>query len=216
MDKIDKFSEGIPLLLNALNELKTLHPFIGGASILWFVYTYGITEEIVVVMAFKTAYTLQQKRRNNDQKVISLFVEMKDIMGVLLLYGFLSIYRKSLTSPSLKDVKNDELTAPDNISVKDRLNSLVERTADDIKVCSNVCDAYMKKRPLAKVILSPVWDARLLDFTKLFTERRQKFHFEISIHTSQGVDKANTKLDAIKDETRELNRQFRYLSVCPN
>jgi len=45
-------------------------------------------------MAFKTAYTLQQKRRDNDQKVISLFVEMKDIMGVLLLYGFLSIYRK--------------------------------------------------------------------------------------------------------------------------
>jgi hypothetical protein len=38
-------------------------------------------------MAFKTAYTLQQKRRDNDQKVISLFVEMKDIMGVLLLYG---------------------------------------------------------------------------------------------------------------------------------
>ena len=51
------------------------------------IYTYDITAEIVVVMAFKTAYTLQQKRRDNDQKVISLFVEMKDIMGVLLLYG---------------------------------------------------------------------------------------------------------------------------------
>jgi hypothetical protein len=43
-------------------------------------------------MAFKTAYTLQQKRRDNDQKVISLFVEMKDIMGVLLLYAFLFIH----------------------------------------------------------------------------------------------------------------------------
>jgi hypothetical protein len=123
---------------------------------------------------------------------------------------------KFLTSPSLKDVKNDELTAPDNTSIKDRLKSLVERTTDDIKVCSNVCDAYMKKRPLAKVMLSSVWDVKLLDFTKLFTERRQKFQFEITIHTSQGVNKANTKLDAIEDSTRELNKQFRYLSVCPD
>lgn len=32
-DKIDKFSEGIPVLMSALDELKTLHPFIGGVSI---------------------------------------------------------------------------------------------------------------------------------------------------------------------------------------
>jgi hypothetical protein len=74
----------------------------------------------------------------------------------------------------------------------------------------------MKKRPLAKVMLSSVWDVKLLDFTKLFTERRQKFQFEITIHTSQGVNKANKKLDSIEDATRELNKQFRYLSVCPN
>ena len=30
---IDKFAEGIPILMNALDELKTLHPFIGGALI---------------------------------------------------------------------------------------------------------------------------------------------------------------------------------------
>jgi hypothetical protein len=31
---IDKFSEGIPVLMSALDELKSLHPFIGGALIL--------------------------------------------------------------------------------------------------------------------------------------------------------------------------------------
>jgi len=30
---IDKFAEGIPILMNALDGLKTLHPFIGGALI---------------------------------------------------------------------------------------------------------------------------------------------------------------------------------------
>jgi len=32
-ERIDKFSEGIPVLMNALDELKAIHPFIGGKSI---------------------------------------------------------------------------------------------------------------------------------------------------------------------------------------
>ena len=41
--------------------------------------------EIVVVLAFQAVYTLEQKRRDNEKKVIALYVEMKDMMGVLLL-----------------------------------------------------------------------------------------------------------------------------------
>jgi hypothetical protein len=140
---------------------------------------------------------------------------MKDMMGALLLYVFPSILGCPLTSRSLKDVENDKLIALDGPNIKDRLKSLVERTADDIKTCSNVCDAYMKKRPLAKVLLSTLWDARLLDFVKLFATRRQEFEFELTLHTSQGVDKANVKLDAIGDATRELNEQFEYFFLCP-
>jgi hypothetical protein len=32
-DGIDQFSEGMPVLLNALDELKAVHPFIGGELI---------------------------------------------------------------------------------------------------------------------------------------------------------------------------------------
>jgi hypothetical protein len=32
-DGISKFSEGIPVLMSALDELKSLHPFIGGEFI---------------------------------------------------------------------------------------------------------------------------------------------------------------------------------------
>jgi len=45
-----------------------------------------VTGRVVVVLAFKTAYELEHNRRENDKKVISLFVGMKDMMGVLLLY----------------------------------------------------------------------------------------------------------------------------------
>ena len=164
------------------------------------------------VLAFKTVYTLQQKRRENDMKVISLFVGMKDMMGVLFLSVSSSIYHGTLTFPSLKDVNNDKLTAPDGINIEDRLKSLVGRTADDIKSCSNMCDAYMKKRLLAKVLLSVVWDAKLLDFVKLFATRRQEFEFELTMHTSQGVDKANSKLDAIGEAMKALDEKFGQLS----
>ncbi len=90
------------------------------------------------------------------------------------------------------------------------MKSLVERTADDIKKCSNVCDTYAKKKLLAKVFLGPVWDDKLLSWVTVFSKRRQEFEFELSIHTSQGVDKANVKLDVIGDATRALDEKFEY------
>ena len=45
-----------------------------------------MTWRAVVVLAFKTVYTLEQKRRDNDKKIVSLFVAMRDMMGALLLY----------------------------------------------------------------------------------------------------------------------------------
>jgi hypothetical protein len=169
-----------------------------------------VTREIVVVLAFKTVYTLEQTRRDNDKKIISLFVGMKDMMGALLLYVSTCVHGYLLTSHSLKDMENDKLVAPDGTNIEDRLKSLVEGTADDIKTCSNICDAYMKKRLLAKVLLSTLWDAKLLEFMNLFTSRRKEFVFELTMRTSHGVDKANVKLDAIGDATKEINEQYGF------
>jgi hypothetical protein len=156
---------------------------------------------------------MEQGRHDNDKKIILLYTGMKDMMGVLLLYVFPSIHGCPLTSRSLKDVENDKLIAPDGTlaGTGDRLKSLVERTADDIKTCSNVCDAYMKKRLLSRVLLSSLWDTKLLGFVKLFATRRQEFEFELAMHTGKGVDKANVKLDAIGDATKELKEQFCHL-----
>jgi len=102
------------------------------------------------------------------------------------------------------------------VILKDRLKSLAERTAGDIKLCSNVCDTYVKKRLLAKVILAAVWDAKLLEFVKLFHRRRQEFEFELSIHTSQGVDRANDKLDSVRHETHVLNEKSSFNQSSPD
>lgn len=90
---------------------------------------------------------------------------------------------------------------------------LVARTVDDIKTCSSVCDTYVKKRLLAKVMLGSIWDAKLLEFVQRFTKRRQEFELELSIHTSQGVDKAIVKLDTIGHETHTLNEKYSSIRV---
>ena len=57
-----------------------------------------VTGSAVVVLAFKTVYTLEQKRRDNDKKIISLYVGMKDMMGALLMCVFLFFPGFPLTS----------------------------------------------------------------------------------------------------------------------
>ncbi|KAH8987709.1 hypothetical protein EDB83DRAFT_2535566 [Lactarius deliciosus] len=146
--RIDHFFEGMSIFMNALDVVADLHPFIGGTSVLLHVRTHVATE----------------------RKIIALYAEMKDMMGVLLL---------------LQDVQNDKLAAPDGRSIEDRL----------------------KKKLLAKVLLGQVWDKKLLSFVTLFSTRRQEFEFELSIHTSQGVDKANVKLDNLGDTTKALDKK---------
>ena len=95
---------------------------------------------------------------------------------------------------------NDKVIAPDGRSIKDRMKSIVEKTAEDIKTCSSMCDTYAKKKLLAKVFRGPAWNLKLLHWVSVFSGRRQEFEFELSVHTGQGVDKANVKLDAIDEK----------------
>ena len=171
---------------------------------------FEMTVKAAVVVVFQTAYTLEQTRRDNDKKIGSLYAKMKDMVGALLLYVIPSIHGCLLTSHSLKDMENDKVVAPGGRSIEDRLKSLVELTVRDIKACSNLCDAYKKKRLLAKVLLSTLWDVQLLNFANLFISRREEFVFELTMHTSQGVDKANVKLEVIGATTKEINEQFDY------
>ncbi|KAF8178104.1 hypothetical protein K438DRAFT_1978069 [Mycena galopus ATCC 62051] len=62
----NSFMDGMPVLMNALDEVAKIHPFIA-----------------VAVMAFKAVWVLEQARRDNDKKILALHMEMKDMMGVL-------------------------------------------------------------------------------------------------------------------------------------
>ncbi|GBE88944.1 hypothetical protein SCP_1403520 [Sparassis crispa] len=170
-DGINSFLDGMPVLMKALDEVAEIHPFVQ-----------------VAVLAFKAVYTLETKRRANDKKIIALYVEMKDMIAVLI---------------QLKTVKDEEDVGPDGVTLKGRLQGLVKNTADDMKDCANTCDAYSKMKLLAKVLKGPLWEGTLTNFGIIFTKRRTEFEFALSIHIGRGVDKANRKLDNLAQELKE-------------
>ena len=83
------------------------------------------------------------------------------------------------------------------MTVSARLKGLVTLTAADIKECANACDTYINKRVLVKVFKGVVWNEKLGEYIQRFGQRKTDFNFQLSIHTGQGVDRANDKLDSL-------------------
>ncbi|KAJ7628556.1 hypothetical protein FB45DRAFT_40380 [Roridomyces roridus] len=173
---INSFMEGMPGLMKGLDEVAKLHPFIG-----------------VAVMAFKAVWALEQKRRDNDKKILALHMEMKDMMAVLT---------------QLKNVKDAEEVAPDGSTIKGRMQEIVKATADDIKACANACDTYTKKKMVVKILKGPQWEGILVKFAGSFTKRRSEFEFALAIHTARGVDQANQTLGDVDKITQEMNTKM--------
>jgi len=65
-ESVKGFAESSRVLRKVLDEVRTLHPFIG-----------------VAVLAFKAMVTLELKRRDN-QKIIALQFKMQDMMSILV------------------------------------------------------------------------------------------------------------------------------------
>ncbi|KAI1785889.1 hypothetical protein LXA43DRAFT_99677 [Ganoderma leucocontextum] len=163
-DGVNTLVDSLPGLLRALDEVAKLHPFIG-----------------IAVGAFRVVVELDVKRRDNDQKITVLFVEMRNMMEALL---------------QLRGIK-DEDSMPDGQTIKARMQKLIEQTAEDIKMCANACDAYAKKNLIVKVIKSSSWEDKLKGFIDLFANRRKEFTFALSIHVGVSVDDATRKLKEI-------------------
>jgi hypothetical protein len=45
---------------------------------------HAIDDSTAVVLVFRAAYSLETKRRDNDRKIKALFVEIGQMMGVLV------------------------------------------------------------------------------------------------------------------------------------
>ncbi|KAI0737618.1 hypothetical protein C8Q80DRAFT_1212220 [Daedaleopsis nitida] len=147
----------------------------------------------VAVLAFKAVYELELKRRENDKKILAVYGEMRDMMGAL---------------SQLRTIKSEDEVGPDGVSIKARMESLVDDTAADIKKCANTCDTYLKKKVVVKILTGTKWEHLLSKIAGHFHKRRKEFEFALAIHTGLGVDKANAKLDELGETTRRIQEKM--------
>ncbi|KAJ7693840.1 hypothetical protein B0H17DRAFT_981213 [Mycena rosella] len=170
---LNTFMEGIPVLMNALDEVAKLHP--------------------CVPFPLLAVWALEQKRRANDKMILTLHMEIKDMMGVLT---------------QLKNVKDAEEVAPDGTTIRGRMQEIIKGIAEDIKACANTCDTYTKKRLLVKVLKGPIWEGKLVKFVGVFTKRRADLEFALTIHTALGVDAANQAISAVDAKMDMMMKMF--------
>ncbi|KAI9068321.1 hypothetical protein FKP32DRAFT_1754486 [Trametes sanguinea] len=175
-DGLTAFVDTMPELLKGLDTVAHLHPFVG-----------------IVVDAFKIVIELDRKRRDNDKKIETLFLQMQGMMSALL---------------DLGTIKDRDLVGPDGKTIEARMQELVKRTAGDIKACGNACDTYAKKRFIVKVIKSSVWDSTLKSYFDLFVKRQKEFTFALAIHTGIAVDDANRKLNELDAKIDTVLKHF--------
>ncbi|KAI0656679.1 hypothetical protein C8Q70DRAFT_329793 [Cubamyces menziesii] len=178
-DGLTTFFDSIPGVLRALDEVANIHPFIK-----------------VAVGAFRVVVELDMKRRDNEKKITVLFIEMRDMMEVLI---------------QLRTIQDEDTPGPDGTTIKARLQGLIKRTADDIKDCANVCDAYAKKKLIVKVLKSSSWDDKFKSYVTLFADRRKAFTFALEMHVGKAVDDANRKLESVDTKLDVILRLFSTL-----
>ncbi|KAF9447906.1 hypothetical protein P691DRAFT_775794 [Macrolepiota fuliginosa MF-IS2] len=132
------------------------------------------------VLAFKVVVSLDLVRRENNDKVLAIRLRMKDMMCVLL---------------QLQRMKDPEDRGPDGVTIKDRMQTLIERIARSIRECGSACDVYMKKSFLSRVLKSKIYEHRLAGWAKVFVNYTLELDRAVTVHIALGVDGANQKLD---------------------
>lgn len=157
----------------------------------------------VAVLAFKAAYTLEAARRDNDKKIQLLYLEMKDMMSVLLRFVEIRLENKvahfSNRVKDLKKIKKEH---------ENRLQKLTNAIADDIKACANACDTYSKKKFIVKLFRGIVWENRLAFFAGVFTKRRGELEFEFALYTSEvGID-SNTRTKHLEIMQEDIQAKY--------
>ncbi|KAG7442638.1 uncharacterized protein BT62DRAFT_954741 [Guyanagaster necrorhizus] len=147
----------------------------------------------VAVLAFKLVITLDMTRRGNNKKVLAVKLQMQDTMIVLF---------------QLRHIKDPKEVGRDGTTIEDRMGSLMEAIAKDIRETGSACDHYLKKGFLAKTMKSKIYETRLAGYAAKFTKYREDIDYALQIHTALGVESANAKLDVQDKTLKSMDRKL--------
>lgn len=82
-------------------------------------------------------------------------------------------------------------------TIQGRMQTVVDKIAENIKDCGNACDVWLKKSALLKVFNGVVWEQKLAAYTKTFVIRRMELEFALQIHTAFTVEEINSSIKSL-------------------
>ena len=103
----------------------------------------------------------------------------------------------------LKDVQDPREEDGDGLTVEGRMQGLLKQTAEDIKLCANLCDVWSKKKLLARILKAPFWEDKFSGFEALFAQRRKDFMRAMSMHAVRSLGQANVQLGSLTSLVEE-------------
>ncbi|KAG6818614.1 hypothetical protein H0H93_003432 [Arthromyces matolae] len=173
------FVETTKVALDVLGELADIHPAIKGMP------------RTAAVVAFKLVVTLDLKRRDNDDKVQALRVEMQSMMAVFL---------------QLKDHPDPSTFYDDKY-----LQNLVLEIKEAIETASSFCDYYMKKSVMRRCLKSFIYENHFTTYAQTFYDLGVRLHRQLSVHATWGIyttlqhsKTLETQMDDIKSQLKSL------------
>ncbi|CAK5270937.1 unnamed protein product [Mycena citricolor] len=185
---ITGFAETSTVIMNGLDALGAVHPFIGGAC------------SLIAVIAFKAVISLDLTRRQNNKKVLAMKLQMQDVMLILF---------------ELRSVRDPEHKAPDGTKLKDQFSEILKSIARDITECGNVCDVYLKENFFSKTIHSKGYEEKFAAYVASFEEHKKNIVLRMQMHVAlsqdivkRHVENQSTQLDRIESLIKELFRKF--------
>ncbi|TFY65824.1 hypothetical protein EVG20_g5265 [Dentipellis fragilis] len=181
---ISKFFEGTPMLLDMLNMVSQIHPFAE-----------------VAVKAFGIVITLVQKRKENNARVFALYIEMKELMVVVL---------------SLKQVPGKPAFFPNQKAkiFDEKMQELFSRIGTDIKKCGNTCDAYSKKSLIARVVQGTSWEKAFSAYSEMFLKHRDEIQRLVNFRTAVIVVQIDEDVQSAKRRFGKLPHSSWMKRMC--
>ncbi|KAG6906091.1 hypothetical protein DXG01_015973, partial [Tephrocybe rancida] len=198
-DSLNGFSDSAKMIVNGLQVLGRVHPFIG-----------------VAVEAFALVVALDMTRRDNDRKVLAVKVQMQDLMKVFFKLRHVSSSSKvpgGLTVAErlegrMQHIAKDIKLCGSACDAYLKKGFLGQIPPNDIMHPVHLTQSIPH---LAKTVKSTIYENRLSKFATTFMGHRSALELELNVHTSLGIDSANEKLDTACERLQDVQRKFDML-----
>ncbi|KAK7047646.1 hypothetical protein VNI00_006414 [Paramarasmius palmivorus] len=192
--RIREFGEYSKVLMDVLDQVEKIHPFIG-----------------VAVLAFKTVVSLELKRRDNDDKVIVLLLKVQDMMEVLVQLRFIAPNAEPDQPLSVRE-KLSTICNKIEEDIKECGNLCDAYSKKNLIGANQSCKttSLTHFHPV-KLLKGPIYEQRLAECGETFETRQKELELALMIFTAQGVHSTTDALPGMQDTLSGTSEHIQML-----